>query len=318
MKKFTSQEIKEFVSKPLFDEKVILNKDSSWPKISIVTPSYNQGQFLERTILSVLNQNYSNLEYIIIDGGSTDGSIEVIKKYEKSLTYWISEQDNGQANAINKGWRIATGEIVAYLNSDDTYTAGAIKNIALYFMQHPEVDAIYGTCNIINENDDVINVWEPAEFNVKTLIRCGISTIPQQTVFFRSYVLKEVGLLDTSLRHAMDYEYWIRMGQKFRIQKTPYVLANFRIHTKSKTSLETSTQWQESCRIRARYFDESKLRWAAGYWSYKISRIWPKFIKPFIFARSTKERLAVLHPVLELMRSSFCVTKQRLKEKNSK
>ncbi len=137
MKKFTSQEIKEFVSKPMFDEKVILNKDPSWPKISIVTPSYNQAEFLERTILSVLNQNYPNLEYIIIDGGSTDGSVEIIKKYEKFLAYWVSEKDKGQADAINKGFKRATGDIVAWQNSDDTYSPDALQSVAGFFRQNP-------------------------------------------------------------------------------------------------------------------------------------------------------------------------------------
>ncbi|MCL0037598.1 glycosyltransferase [Thermodesulfovibrionales bacterium] len=108
MKKFTSKEIKDFVSKPLFNEEVVLNKDTSWPKVSIVTLSYNQAEFLERTIFSVLNQNYPNLEYIIIDGGSTDGSVEIIKKYEKYLAYWVSEKDKGQSDAINKGFQKST------------------------------------------------------------------------------------------------------------------------------------------------------------------------------------------------------------------
>jgi glycosyltransferase involved in cell wall biosynthesis len=119
MKNITSQEIVEFIYKPLFDEKIILNKDPSWPKISIVTPSYNQAEFLERTILSVLNQNYPNLEYIIIDGGSTDGGVEIIKKYEKYLAYWVSEPDEGIYDAMNKGWDIASGDYILFLGCGD-------------------------------------------------------------------------------------------------------------------------------------------------------------------------------------------------------
>lgn len=291
-------------------------KACSWPRITVVTPSYNQAEFLERTIQSVLNQGYPNLEFIIIDGGSTDGSVEIIRKYEKQLAYWVSEQDAGQTDAINKGWKKATGQIIAYLNSDDTYMPQAMKNVASYFGRHPEVDAVYGTCNLIDEYDKVINVWEPSKFNLKALIRCGISTIPQQTVFFRSKILDDIGFLDSSLRHVMDYEYWIRIGQKFNFKKIPYIIANFRVQANSKTSLECNTQWLESCRIRAKYSDESKFQWAVGYYAYKIGRIWPKFVKPFISAKSNKEKRNVLYPTLELIKSTFLATKQRLKGKN--
>ena len=131
MKKYISQEIKKFISKPLFDEKIILSKDSDYPRISIVSPSLNQAQFLEKTILSVLNQNYPNLEYIIIDGGSKDKSIKIIQKYEQYLTYWVSEKDKGQADAINKGFQRSTGQILAWLNTDDLYlpdTLFKVKN----------------------------------------------------------------------------------------------------------------------------------------------------------------------------------------------
>jgi hypothetical protein len=188
-----------------------------------------------------------------------------------------------------------------------------MKIVAKYFNENPQVDAIYGICNLIDEEDMVINIWEPAEFDLKNLIRSGISTIPQQTVFFRKNILDEIGYLEPSLRHAMDYEYWIRIGQRFNFKKIPYLLANFRIQAKSKTSLEPNIQWKESCQIRAKYSNENKLQWAANYYIYKIKRIWPKFIKPLIFAKSTKERLNILRPVSDLIKSSFCATKQKFK-----
>jgi len=191
MKKFTSQEIKEFVSKPLFDEKVILNKDPSWPKISIVTPSYNQAQFLERTILSVLNQNYPNLEYIIIDGGSTDGSVEIIKKYEKYLAYWVSEKDKGQADAINKGFQKSSGEILAYINSDDTYNPGAFLKIAKAFAKSPRADLMFGNVNHIDSYDKLIDECRFTKFNFATLIYEG-GNLQQPGAFWTKKIYESI------------------------------------------------------------------------------------------------------------------------------
>ena len=135
----------------------------TYPKITVITPSFNQAEFLERTIKSVLDQNYPNLEYIIMDGGSTDGSVEIIQKYEKYLKFWASEKDNGQSHAINKGLKIATGEWVSWQNSDDIYYPGAFKSAAVAAQTHPEVGLIIGDVNLIDEKDRLIRdmhyVW---------------------------------------------------------------------------------------------------------------------------------------------------------------
>lgn len=236
MKKFTSQEIKEFASRPLFDEKVILNKDPSYPKISIVTPSYNQAEFLEKTILSVLNQNYPNLEYIIIDGGSTDGSVEIIRKYEKYLTYWVSEQDEGQAAAINKGFLKSTGEILAWLNSDDTYAPDTIATIADYFCCHPEVDVLYGDVNVIDEHSRVMRRSLDVIFTKKRLVY-GAVGITQAETFFRRDAFIEAGMVRKDFFFCLDAELWLKMCLKgahfFHLRK---ILANFRVHKSSKSS----------------------------------------------------------------------------------
>ena len=137
------------------DKKMRRATEKNWPKISIITPSYNQGEFLERTILSVIEQNYPNLEYIIIDGGSTDGSVDIIQKYADKLAYWISEKDNGQTHAINKGFKKATGEIVAWLNSDDELCEGALMAVASVFMEHDEADFVFGNQYSIDSNGKI-------------------------------------------------------------------------------------------------------------------------------------------------------------------
>lgn len=236
MKKFTSQEIKEFVSKLLFDEEVILSKNPSWPKISIVTPSYNQAKFLERTILSVLNQNYPSLEYIIIDGGSTDGSIEIIKKYEKYLTFWVSEEDKGQSDAINKGFRKASGELVGWQNSDDVYLPGSFFKVAEKFEEHPNPDVVFGNVYLINENDEILKDMRFVPFNLDHLIYYDWN-LSSQGIFWKRELFNRVGYLK-NYNVSFDLDWFIRLGKQTR--KFSFIrsfLGGYRIHSKSKFSL---------------------------------------------------------------------------------
>ena len=256
MKKFTPEKIKEFVSKPLFDERILLDKDQFYPKISIITPSYNQAEFLERTILSVLNQNYPNLEYIIIDGGSTDGSVEIIKKYEKYLSYWISEKDNGQTDAINKGFKIATGEIFAWINSDDTYLLGTFSKVAKAFQQHPEADLMYGNIYFINEDDGIIGKLGLTKLDMAHFVFEGIS-LAQQAVFCTKDIYNKIGGLNLQYQFCMDFDLFIRITHIGHLRYIPEYLANFRIHKDSKTSTNSDTWRIEHDEIMKRYLPQN-------------------------------------------------------------
>ena len=271
MKKYTFQEIKEFVSKSSFDEKIILNNDSNYPKISIVTPSYNQEQFLERTILSVLNQNYPNLEYIIIDGGSTDGSADIIKKYKKYLAYWVSEKDRGQSYAINKGFKKSSGEILAWLNSDDTYLPNTFQFIANYFRQHCVVDMLYGRCNIIDKDDKILKEAKVLPFNLTDYVY-GLFTIAQQSVFWKRNIFFKAGMLNENIYTCMDAELWINFAKnKANIVYTDKFLANFRLHCSSISG---------SGRFNVQYSkDIKKLRYnILGYNPNEFQILWKKII----------------------------------------
>jgi len=236
MKKYTSKEIKEFVSKPLFDEKVILKKDLNYPKISIVTPSYNQAQFLEKTILSVLNQNYPNLEYIIIDGGSTDGSLEVIKKYEKHLTYWVSEKDKGQADAINKGFQKSSGEILAWLNADDLYLPNTLLKIKEAFQKHRETQFIYGHSALVDKKDNIIRICYTVPQTYHSYIYDRGGNIFQGTVFWKKDIFYKHGGIDSKLYFAMEYKLFDNFFKHERGIFLNDILAAYRIHKEAKSS----------------------------------------------------------------------------------
>lgn len=232
-------------------------------KVSIITPSYNQARFIEETILSVKNQDYPEIEHIVIDGGSTDGTQEILRKYGDCIT-WVSEPDEGQSDAINKGFKQAAGDILAWLNSDDTYTTGAIRTCAEFFTRWPEIDMVYGHFNIIDEKGAIVKSCQVREFDPRLYVRRGASYISSPTVFFRRRVLQTIGMLDPSLRYAMDYDLFLRVAVRclrgeMHVRRIPSTLANFRIHGESKTGKEGWAMWRESFPLRTKYFTPTLL-----------------------------------------------------------
>jgi glycosyltransferase involved in cell wall biosynthesis len=188
---------------------------SLWPRITIITPSYNQAQFLEETIRSVLLQGYPNLEYIIIDGGSIDGSVDIIKKYEPWFSYWVSEPDRGQSHAINKGWERSTGEILSYINSDDLLVPGVLFRVADLYQRYPQAGFFHGTTQVFEGNRQEKFIFG-SRFSIESILTTGINPVAQPSTFINNYVLNKVGVLDENLHMAMDRDLWIRIGLKFQ------------------------------------------------------------------------------------------------------
>lgn len=228
-----------------------------WPCISIVTPSYNQGQFIEETIRSVLLQGYPDLEYIIIDGGSTDGSVEIIKKYEPWLAYWVSEPDRGQSHAINKGFLRAKGDIVAWLNSDDFYLPSSVMFLVKELAEEPTLGLVYGICESVGLDDNIVFHQAPGKINIfKLLFFCPIG---QPSVFLRRTLLDQVGFLDETLSYAMDWELWLRAFAVANTAYVPRIIARAYVHPGSKTVSNRADQFNEYRIILRRYVHEGKI-----------------------------------------------------------
>ena len=221
-------------SKSVFEEPT---SHIDFPSISIITPSLNQARYLEETIRSVLLQGYPRIEYIIIDGGSTDGSLEIIKKYEKWLTYWTSEPDTGQSNAINKGFRKTTGSITAWLNSDDIYEIESLNKVGAMFASRNDVDIIYGDGMVIDENGAFLEIGKSRLIKDHDDLGNFIpNRIFQPSLFFRRKILDEIGFLDENMHYAMDVDFWIRAFPKHKALYMEKFLSRFRMHQSAKTT----------------------------------------------------------------------------------
>lgn len=205
------------------------------PKISIVTPSFNQVKYLEKTIQSVLNQRYENLEYIIIDGGSSDGSIDIIKKYESSLMYWQSQSDQGQADAISQGFELATGDIFAWINSDDFYCRGALHKVAEEYTKHPSVGLIYGNSFLVDEKENLIRPLIACPMTYRQWIHRA-STVFQGSVFFSRSAYDSVSGINPKLEYAMEYELFYKIVKQFQTSYIAEFIGCFRQQPQQKSA----------------------------------------------------------------------------------
>lgn len=280
--------LQEFVAKATFDETIVLANDKAYTRLSIVMPSYNQVHFIERSILSVLNQNYPNLQFIIMDGGSTDGTLDVIRKYEKYLI-WRSEPDNGQADAINKAVMLADGELVGWQNSDDVYFPGVFHRIHEISLKRPQAVLYSGTVVVIDREDRMISIMKFNAPSKRRLLYEGCVT-SSQSVFWRREVQSQTGLYDSNLQHAMDYDFWIRILAHGPAEFTPEILGGWRVYEGTKTSVAGARGTVESRVIRNKYgIDDRTMRWKLTRAGMRISRL----LKWVLVTRTNCKTIAV-------------------------
>jgi glycosyltransferase involved in cell wall biosynthesis len=221
-------------------------------KVSIVTPSYNQAAYIEATMRSVWQQDYPSIEYLIVDGGSTDGTPDILRRYADRLAWWVSERDQGQTDALNKGFARATGDILAWINSDDTYEPGAVAAAVDYLIQHPDVGMVYADTNFIDDHGRPIGRFPAAQTDYSRL-RQGYVHIPQQATFFRAELWRQVAPLDPDFYFAMDYDLWVRLAKLAPFAYLPgRTWANFRLHSGAKTIAADDRCWPEMLKVHYR------------------------------------------------------------------
>jgi len=261
-----------------------------YPTISIVTPSFNQGQFLEDTILSVLEQGYPNLEFMIIDGGSTDQSVEIIKKYQSHLFFWVSEKDRGQTHAINKGFKRASGELVNWLNSDDMLVKGALKKLARAAFDQPDADVYYGDYKAVDGEGHLLYQRKSAPYHPDTLF-WGRQLSSQPAVFFRRHLLTRFGWLNENQQFCMDTEFWIRAARNHAVfSQVTEPVGITRVHGDAKTTLMQQVLHDEHKQIVEKYtaFLETNAK-ARDLYYLSMNRFWRwnAALRRLLFRRDT-------------------------------
>lgn len=292
---------------PKYDSKKYL------PKISIITPSYNQGHYLEESIRSVLLQSYPNLEHIIIDGGSTDNSVDIIKKYELWLTYWVSEKDDGQSDAINKGFAKATGDILGWLNSDDVLEENALIKIAEYFIKPEQQIWVIGCCKTIDDKGNQIGLREVRQPTFFDMINWTVKWFPQQSTFWSRGMWDKCGPLDIQLNYTMDYDLWLRMLEINKPIISSEIFSSYRFHDNAKCSTNVDIEnihkeiyqiWLKKTRFlnqlpykpkKNKFMHTIKMIIAIPYLKFYYPRL---FINKLIF--QTKHKIVATFPILKI------------------
>lgn len=226
--------------------------------VSIVTPSYNQAEFIEETILSIQNQTYPFVEHVIVDGASTDGTIDLLKKYGDKIV-WVSEPDNGETEALNKGIKMAKGKILVFVSSDNTLEPDAVEKVASFFKQHPDVDMVSGGGNSMDKNGKLLEViYPPDVFSVKRLIRkVGAYGISEPATFIKKEVLKEVHGFDEKIKYVNEMDLFIRIGMKYNVEHIPHIIANVRQNPEATTLRKSKELRAEFRTLGKKYLEPS-------------------------------------------------------------
>jgi glycosyltransferase involved in cell wall biosynthesis len=250
------------------------------PLVSIVTPSFNQGRYLRRTIQSVLSQEYPRIEYLVFDGGSTDESLDILNSYGNRF-FWTSQPDRGQSDAINQGLRRAQGDILAYLNSDDVLLPGAITKVVEQFRSHPDWDLLYGNAYHIDEDDHVLGEYPTDTYSFDRLLQS--CCICQPAAFWRRRITERVGLFDDSLHYAMDYDYWMRIDRGGGvIHHVPDFLAASRVHALTKTLSARVQVYDEILAVSRRHAGDASFSQYYAYWHHRCHERatgWPRLLR---------------------------------------